>query len=228
MDNKKIIQFGENVEGYSIPVLNEREIRAAAGLLFVLMFSSILVIMFKGDFLLLKYAVSIFLTDITIRVFINPKYAPTLIIGRLIVRNQVPEYVGAPQKKFAWIIGFCMGVVMFVMMVLVNAYSPISGIICFICLIFLFFETAFGICLGCKFYPLFFKGKVQHCPGEVCEIKDRQEIQKTSKSQLLIVLGFIMYIVLMVMLVNDYYKIKPYDLFGLEGPAHDTTQTVKE
>jgi hypothetical protein len=42
-----------------------------------------------------------FLTDFIIRVFVNPKFSPTLIIGRLIVSNQVPEYVGAPQKKFA-------------------------------------------------------------------------------------------------------------------------------
>jgi len=38
---KKLIQFGETVEGYTIPVLNEREIRAAAGMLFMLMFISI-------------------------------------------------------------------------------------------------------------------------------------------------------------------------------------------
>ena len=30
----KIIKFGEDVEGYNIPVLNEREIRASAGILF--------------------------------------------------------------------------------------------------------------------------------------------------------------------------------------------------
>lgn len=30
----KIIRFGEDVEGYNIRVLNEREIRAAAGILF--------------------------------------------------------------------------------------------------------------------------------------------------------------------------------------------------
>ena len=36
----KIVQFGENVEGYNIPVLNEREIRAAAGILFLFMFIS--------------------------------------------------------------------------------------------------------------------------------------------------------------------------------------------
>ncbi|MCB0743787.1 MAG: DUF4395 domain-containing protein, partial [Ignavibacteriae bacterium] len=64
---KKIIQFGEKVEGYSIPVLNEREIRAAAGIMFLFMFISILTVIFKGDFLLLKYAVVIFLTDMLIR-----------------------------------------------------------------------------------------------------------------------------------------------------------------
>lgn len=34
----KIIKFGENVEGYNIPVLNEREIRASAGILFLVIF----------------------------------------------------------------------------------------------------------------------------------------------------------------------------------------------
>ena len=91
----KIINFGEDVAGYNIPVLNEREIRAAAGILFLIMFISILVVVLKGDFLLLKYAITIFLTDILIRVIVNPKFSPSLIIGRLIVRNQIPEYVGA-------------------------------------------------------------------------------------------------------------------------------------
>ncbi|MCP4459597.1 MAG: DUF4395 domain-containing protein, partial [Cytophagales bacterium] len=34
-----IIKFGEDVEGYDIPVLNEREIRATAGILFLMMFT---------------------------------------------------------------------------------------------------------------------------------------------------------------------------------------------
>ncbi len=216
---KKIIKFGEDVEGYNVAVLNEREIRAAAGILFVLMFVSILLAAIKGDFLLLKYATVIFLTDILIRVLVNPKFSPTLILGRLIVRNQVPEYVGAPQKKFAWIIGIVLASTMFILMVLVNSFSPITGIICLICLVFLFFETSFGICLGCKFYPLFFKDKVQYCPGEVCDVKSRQPIQKTSGLQMLIVFGFIVYIVLTVFLFHDYFKEKPFDLFGIESAA---------
>lgn len=212
----KVFQFGEDVEGFNIRVLNEREIRAAAGILFLMMLISILTVIMKGDFTMLKYAVIIFLSDISVRVFINPKYAPTLIIGRWIVRNQVPEYVGAPQKKFAWIIGFVLAITMFVLLVLVNSYSPITGLICFVCLIFLFFETSFGICLGCKFYPLFFKDKVQYCPGEVCEVKDRHEIQKTSWLHLIILMIFIAFVAVLFVFFGEFFSLKPFDLFGLE------------
>ena len=157
-----IIKFGEDVEGYNIPVLNEREIRASAGILFLFVFMSLMLVIFKQYFIMIKYVISFFLTDFLIRVFVNPKYSPTLILGRLIVRNQIPEYVGAQQKKFAWIIGVVLAAIMFIFLVIVNAYSPITGIICLVCLVFLFFESAFGICLGCKFYSMFYKEKAQY------------------------------------------------------------------
>lgn len=216
----KIFKFGEDVEGYNIPVLNEREIRAAAGILFLMMFITIMIVIFKGDFTPLKYAVILFLADIFIRVLVNPKFSPTLIIGRLIVYNQTPEYVGAKQKKFAWIIGIILAATMFIHLVVMNAYSPITGIICMICLIFLFFESAFGICLGCKFYSLVYKEKAQYCPGEVCDVKSRQEIQKTSVGQLLVVLLFVGFIFLTVFLFKDTLREKPYDIFGIENSAH--------
>lgn len=215
----KIIQFGEVVEGYDIPVLNEREIRAGAGILFLMLLISVLVVILKEDFLLLKYAITLFLTDLLIRVLINHKYSPALIIGRFMVRNQTPEYVGAKQKRFAWIIGVVLASIFFIFMVVVNSFSPITGIICFTCLIFLFFETAFGICLGCKFYSVFNKDKAQYCPGEVCDPKLRQGIQKTSLAQLLVVLAFIGFIFLLVFLFNDNFSQKPYDLFRLSTPA---------
>ncbi len=220
MKNSKIINFGETVEGYSIPVLNEREIRAASGLLFLMMFISILVVILTENFLLLKYAVTIFLTDISIRVLINPRFSPFLILGRWIVRNQVPEYVGAQQKKFAWFVGLALAVIMFILQVVVNSYSPITGLICLICLIFLFFETSFGICLGCKFYSLIYKEKAQYCPGEVCDVKERQDIQKTSVVQGLIVLVFIAYVALTVFLFQDNFSQEPRDLFGIAGEVH--------
>ncbi|MEK7264253.1 MAG: DUF4395 domain-containing protein [Bacteroidota bacterium] len=217
---KHIIQFGENVEGYSIPVLNEREIRAAAGILFLFTFISLMLIIFKGDFLMIKYVITMFLTDFIIRVFINPKFSPSLIIGRLIVRNQVPEYVGAAQKKFSWLIGIALSAVMFVSFNIINAFGLMTGLTCLICLIFLFFESAFGICLGCKVYSFVYKEKAQYCPGEVCDVKAKQDIQKTSKAQLLVVLGFIAYIFLVVILFNDRFSEKPYDLFEGKNAVH--------
>jgi hypothetical protein len=62
------------------------------------------------------------------------------------------------------------------------------------------FEASFGICIGCKLYALFFKDKVQYCPGEVCSIAERQDIQKTSVSQWLIFIGFIGFIFLFIYL----------------------------
>ncbi|KAF0151474.1 MAG: hypothetical protein FD143_1953 [Ignavibacteria bacterium] len=215
-----IIKFGEEVKGYSIPVLNEREIRAAAGILFLAMLISLVLILSGGNFVPIKYMITLFLTDFIIRVFINPKFAPTLIVGRWIVRNQTPEYVGAKQKKFAWIIGIVLASIMFIHMVVINAFSPITGIICLICLIFLFFESAFGICLGCKFYSMIYKEKAQYCPGEICEVKDRHEIQKISLNQWLIVLGLAAYMLVVGLLFDENFRMMPYDIFGIE----DTSQ----
>lgn len=215
----KIIQFGEDVNGYNIRVLNEREIRAAAGIMFLATLISLVLILADNNFVPIKYVITLFLTDFIIRVFVNPKFSPTLIIGRLIVGNQTPEYVGARQKHFAWVIGLILSATMFVFMVIVNAYSPITGITCLICLIFLFFESAFGICLGCKVYSLFYKGKTQYCPGEVCDRKARQDIQRTSLAQVLIVFAFIAYVWITALLFNTRFSKKPYDLFGMYSSA---------
>ncbi|MEP6750764.1 MAG: DUF4395 domain-containing protein [Bacteroidota bacterium] len=208
---KKTIQFGEKVEGFNIPVLNEREIRASAGILFLAALLSLMAILFKGNFLPIKYFITAFLLDFNIRVFINPGMSPSLIIGRIIVRNQRPEYVGAAQKRFAWIIGIGLSALMFIFLVLANAYSPITGLSCLVCLLFLFFESAFGICLGCKFYSLFHKEKAKYCPGEICEVGERQKI---TFIQFFIVIVFPMLLLFIFSLFNGFFHIQPHDLFS--------------
>lgn len=219
---KNVINFGETVEGYNIPVLNEREIRASAGILFLATFLSLMFIMFKGNFIPIKYVITLFMVDFLIRVFINPKYSPTLILGRLIVSKQNPEYVGAAQKKFAWVIGVALSATMFVLMVLVNSYSIITGLICLICLIFLFFESAFGICLGCLFYGWFYKEKAQYCSGEICDVKAKHDIQKTSWPQLLIVVGFVAFVFMLSFAFNDMFAVPPGDLWEKIQIAHNS------
>ena len=213
----KTIQFGENVEGYNIPVLNERELRAAAGLYFLPLFVSLMMALFEQSLVMVKYIVTFFLVDFIIRIFINPKYSPSLILARLIVARQNPEYVGAPQKKFAWWIGLVLAALMFVHIVVLNAYSIITGLSCMACLIFLFFESAFGICIGCKVYAIFNKGKMQYCPGEICNPSDRQAIQKTSKVQLLIVFGFIFFMLMVTFLFNENFAQTPRPIWDIIG-----------
>ena len=213
----KIIQFGENIEEADVLVLNEREIRAAAGIIFLATFISAMFVLFKNNFLPIKYVLTVFLSDFIIRVFINPKLSPTLIIGRLIVSNQAPEYVGAQQKKFAWIIGVILSATMFILMVIVNSYSIITGVICLICLAFLFFESAFGICLGCKFYPLFHREKARLCPGEVCDKRSKQNIQKVSRRQFIVIAAFVTLILVAAWLFNHEFSKQPFELFRISA-----------
>ena len=213
MNNAK--PFGETVEGYKVPVLNEREIRASAGLLFIAMFFAWMLVIFRESYFLIKFVNTIFLTDFIIRVMISPRYSPSLIIGRLIIGGQTPEYVGAAQKKFAWTIGLVLASIIFLLLVVMNSTSFITGIICQICLIFLFFEAVFGICLGCKFYPLFHREKTQYCPGEVCDVKVKQAIQKTSLRQKGVVLGSFAYALAAAILFNPSFSAKPTDLWVL-------------
>ena len=209
-----LIKFGEDVEGYAVPVLNEREIRASAGILFVFMLISLMFILFKGDFLLIKYVIIVFLTDLLVRVFVNPMFSPSLILGRLIVSGQTPEYVGAAQKKFAWKIGIVLASLMFFLLVIVNSYSILTGLGCLICLVFLFFESAFGICLGCLVYGWFYKDKVRYCAGESCVTK-KQPIQKTSALQIFILLVLFVSILLTIFFFNDYFSEKPGNLWKI-------------
>jgi hypothetical protein len=209
--------FGEQVDGFTIRVLNEREIRAASGILFMFALLSFLFIVFQKDFTLAKFFVVGFVLDFSIRLFVSPRLAPMLILGRWIVRNQTPEYVGAPQKQFAWKIGFVLSTIMFLLLVIFNTYSVITGIICMICLLFLFFESAFGICLGCLFYRRFYREKALYCPGEICEIKDRTPIQVVSRTQVFILLFFLVVMSLAVIVLSSYFHTMPDNLWEKVG-----------
>jgi hypothetical protein len=58
-----------------------------------------------GNFAPTRVFVVAFLIDFALRLFVSPRYAPSLIVGQWLVRRQQPEWTGAPQKRFAWAIG---------------------------------------------------------------------------------------------------------------------------
>lgn len=84
---KNIFYFGEKIKDYEVRVLNEREARAAAGILFLMAFFSFMNAFLIKNMTYIKIFVLLFMIDFIIRVIINPKFSPTLILARLIVHN---------------------------------------------------------------------------------------------------------------------------------------------
>jgi hypothetical protein len=186
----KIFQFGEQLPEYSIPVLNERAVRAGAGILFFFAIVTFMHAFLMGNFLPTRVFVVAFLVDFTVRIFINPRFAPSLILGQWAVRKQRPDYVGAPQKRFAWAIGFALALLMFYLMVLNSVVGPINMIVCSVCMLLLFFEASFGICIGCKVYNALNKEKAQLCPGGVCELPS-SDVPAVRLGQIVIMAAFL-------------------------------------
>lgn len=190
-----ILQFGERLDEYAVPVLNEREVRASAGILFMFAMISFMNAWLTGEFLYTRIFVVAFLIDFSIRIFVNPKYAPTMIIGRFFVRRQVEEYVGAPQKRFAWSIGLALAVTMFFLIVVNNVIGPLNLFICLTCLLLMFFESAFGICLACKIYNFAFKEQAQLCPGNVCAVDAARPATRITAAQVVVAVIFMIAVV---------------------------------
>jgi len=182
----EFFKYGEEVEGYDVRVINEREARAAAGILFAIGFLSLTNATMLGHVIVTKFFISFFTIDFLMRV-INPSYSPSMLVGRVFVQNQTPEYVGATQKRFAWGLGLVLAIPMFYLLVINPQPNPIKVLICIICLILLIMESAFSICLGCKIYNLVMSSRATHCPGGVCEIKTKDKIQTFNMAQKLIV-----------------------------------------
>jgi hypothetical protein len=194
----EFFKYGEKVEGYEIRVINEREARAAAGILFIGAFLGLTNAAMLGTTIFSKYFVTFFAIDFTMRI-LQPRYSPSLLLGRLFVRNQKPEYVGAVQKRFAWMLGLILAYPMFYYLVIDFQPNPIKALVCLICMVLLFTESAFGICLGCKIYEWFNRNNPKYCPGGVCEVLIKEPVQKFNPAQ-----AIILTITVSVMLYGTY------------------------
>lgn len=178
-------EYGEKVPGYDIPVINEREARAAAGILGMLGMIVIFVGIGFNHIIVARVYLAFLFLDFTARI-ISPKYAPSLLLGKFIVQNQTPEYVGGLQKRFAWALGWLISLPMvwwFVIHWDINFYKVL---ICVLCLLLTFLESAFSICVGCMIYKAFTKIDPAHCPGGTCEIKTKEPIQMFNPIQKII------------------------------------------
>ena len=177
--------YGETVPGYDIPVINEKEARAAAGILTML--GTIVIFLGIGfnHIIVAKVYLAFLWFDFVARVF-NPRYSPSLLLGKFIVRNQKPEYVGAIQKRFAWMLGWFISFPMVYWFVLNWDITFYKVLVCVLCITLMFFESAFAICIGCILYKYITKEDPKHCPGGACEITIKEPIQMFNPMQKII------------------------------------------
>ncbi len=181
---KGLFQPGKIIPGLEIngnpapyPVLNERAIRAGAGIMFVLGGTAFALAFLAQDFRLLKIVVVIFFIDFFTKVVLGPKFSMVSNLANFMVKNQKPEYVGAIQKRFAWSIALTMASLMILLLYVLEIHGPINLSVCLICLTFMWLETSVGICVGCKIYYGLIRLKIikepqfpPACPGGACPI----------------------------------------------------------
>lgn len=214
--------FGENRPEFSVPVINERVARAGAGLMLLFALVAFMNAWLLGNFAPTRLFVVAFLIDFTIRLFVNPRLAPSLVVGQWLVRKQQPEWTGAPQKRFAWAIGFVLALTVFYLVVVQQMVGPVNLFVCLLCIALLFFETAFGICVGCVIYNRIHPEKARLCPGNACEYQPEPS-QNISVSQLASVGVFLVAVGVSAQVVNPVKKPAAQEAVSQSQPAPSAT-----
>lgn len=158
-------------------VVDEREVRAVAGLMFAIGISSMWLVVIGGFYNLLFIIVPLFFLEFLLKVVLSPNASLFRFMLLPLLKKQKPEYVGAIQKRFAWTIGLLMsGAMLILISFQTTGIIPLT--ICGICLFFMWLESSVGVCVGCKIYGFLLKKKLiqepEHrpaCTGGVCEIE---------------------------------------------------------
>lgn len=161
--------IGEWVLGIDVPVVNERAVRASAGILFLGGFAAWMWGVVTGDLQPMRLFGMVFAVEMMLRLFVGTAYTPTLLLGTFATRSQRPEWVEARSKSLAWSLGFGMSMVGCLSLGWLGLPGVIAQTICGICIGLLYLETAFGFCLGCVAAQRFSARKPQLCAGDTCE-----------------------------------------------------------
>ncbi len=152
--------YGERVPGLMVAgravragVVDERQVRAAAGLTMALGAVAFGYAFLGKEFAPIKIVTVLFLVEFGLRTTLGLRFAPVGRVARLLVRRGEPEWVSATPKRFAW----SLGVVMSASMALItnaNVRGLLPMSICLLCLTLMWMESVLGLCLGCEAYRL--------------------------------------------------------------------------
>ena len=134
-------------------LVNENEVRAAAGLTMVIGAVGFAYAYFTRQYVPLQVAASLFFVEFLVRLTAGLGYSPIGVVARRIARVRPPEWVALKPKRFAWTLGLGMALAMTVI-TNVGIRGLLPRTMCLICLALMWMESALGLCLGCKIYGL--------------------------------------------------------------------------
>jgi Domain of unknown function (DUF4395) len=134
-------------------LVNENEVRAAAGLTMVIGAVAFSYAYFGRQYVPLQAAASLFLFDFLMRVTVGLRFSPVGVVARAVAGWRPPDWVSAQPKRFAWTLGLMMALAMTVI-TNVGIRGLLPRTICLICLTLMWMESALGLCVGCKLHGL--------------------------------------------------------------------------
>jgi hypothetical protein len=161
------------------PVVNERAVRAAAGIVMALATVGISIAFFDHNSTPIRVISVVVAVDLALRQVAGlTPLSPIGTLATFLVRKQTPEWVGVTQKRFAWALACGMATLI---AVLTNSGVHGWGVqligLALICLLWL--ESVVGFCVGCFIYSRLIKAGVVHpedapaCGGNSCQIAGR-------------------------------------------------------
>ena len=164
------------------PVVDENEVRAAAGLTMAIGAVAFAYAYFTAQYMPLQVVATLFFVEFLLRVTVGFRFSPVGALSRLLTFDRPPEWVSARPKRFAWTLGLAMT---FAMTIITNVgiRGTLPRTICLICLTLMWMESVLGLCLGCKIYGLMVRrgwrppsSEFEVCADGSCDPSARQEI----------------------------------------------------
>ena len=146
---------GPVAEGRQVvaPVVNEHQVRAAAGITMALGVVAFAYAYFEQRYWGLQLVSTFFFVEFLVRVTAGISRSPVGVLAGWMTRRQPPDWVSAKPKRFAWTLGLAMaGAMTVITNAGVRGWLPRS--ICLVCLTLMWLESALGLCLGCEIHGL--------------------------------------------------------------------------
>jgi hypothetical protein len=150
------VSFGQHISGLTADgrevraaVLDEHEVRAAAGLTMVIGALAFAPAYFDHRYLPLRLVTAFLCVEFLIRVTAGLRSSPTGLLARALLHGRPPQWVSAKPKRFAWSLGLAMATAM---TAITNSgvRGALPRTICLVCLSLMWMESVLGVCVGCE------------------------------------------------------------------------------